>query len=403
MIEIFTLLFILIVGWSGRLIFERFRLPPVVGEILAGMIVGPSLLGLVGGVVKGVEVTGLLGEPVFEWTRAMDFLATLGMFFLMFQAGLATDPKRLWKRTRTFLLVGSSGTFLPLFLGFLATWVVTGDFWASLLVGIAISGTAMVTKVRMLEDLDLLRTEMGYTMMGSSVIDNLLSFIFLSVVVRAVMAGAIGVLGVGFTVLLVVAFFFSVTFLGRWLYPKLGRFLSRTEARGFALALCFGLLIAGIAHLIGIHLIIGAYLAGLFIREELREEVANELYEKFYILSHGFLGPVFMVSVAFHVDFGVFVTHPLFLLLVMAAAISGKVVGVALSSYASGFRKDEALVMGWGMNSRGVVEMILAMVGLEIGVLTDVHVSVLVFTAIVTTLLAPVATQYYLKRLNPKR
>lgn len=396
--EIFTLLFILVAGWCGRLIFERFRLPPIVGEILAGIIIGPPVLGVVGGVVKGAEVTGLLGKPIFEWTPAMDLLATLGMFFLMFHAGLTTDPKKLWRKTKVFLFIGASGTVLPLVLGFIATWAITGEFWPAILVGVAISGTAMVTKVRTLEDLGALRSDVGYTMMGSSIIDNILSFIVLAVVIKAVTAGAVEAMDIVYIVMVVTIFFLAITALGKWFYPRISGFLSHGEARGFALALTLGLLIAGVGHWIGIHLIIGAYLAGLFIREELLGDAAKELSTRFHTLSHGFLGPVFIVSVAFHVNFNVFATYPLLVTAVAVAALAGKVIGVAVPAYFTGFSKNEALTMGWGMNSRGVVEMILAIVGLEMGILTDVHISVLVFTAILTTLIAPLAMKHYLER-----
>ncbi|MEM1689820.1 MAG: cation:proton antiporter [Candidatus Hadarchaeales archaeon] len=395
--EIFTLLFILAAGWVGRLVFERLRLPPLVGEILVGLIIGPPVLGLVGGVIKGVEVTGLIGKPIFEWTPAMDLLATLGIFFLMFHAGLTTDPKQLAGKMKHFVIMGTSGTIFPLIFGFLATWWITGEMWAAILVGVAISGTSMAVKVRWLDDLNLLRTKIGYAMMGSSIVDNILSFMVLSVVIKAVTAGGVGVLDIVKVVLTVAAFFAAVLLLGWWLYPKIGKFMCEPGEKSFVFALILGLLIAGIAHEIGIHLIVGAYLAGLLLREEILGKAAENLYTRFHTLSHGFFAPIFIVSVAFHVNLNVFVEYPILLVAIALAAFAGKMIGIYGASRLLGFEKKEALAMGWGMNSRGVVDMIFAIVGLEIGILTDVHISIFVVVAILTTLIAPIGVAHVLK------
>jgi Kef-type K+ transport system membrane component KefB len=403
--EIFTILFILAVVWGVGLLFERFDQPLILGELLAGLIIGPSILGIVG---ETVVKEGIIGKPVFEWTSALGMLATLGMFFLMFYAGLVTDPKMLARRKKTFLGVGIMGTLAPLLFGGLVTWHFTHDFWVSVFMAIAISGTSLVTKVRILGDLGILKSKIGYTMMGGAMVDNVFSFIILAVALKAITVGVVGLLDVVYTIALVAAFFGIVLFVGYRVYPLVRRFFAHPGARGFTFALIMGLLIAGAGQVMGLHFIIGAYLAGLLVREEFVGRAFPDLDKRFQTLSHGFLGPIFIVSVAFHVKFEVLGTHALFLVALILAAIAGKVVGAGGGGYLTGLKKKEALTVGIGMNGRGTVELILAMVGAALLVggqplLTDVHVSVLVFTAFVTTFITPIGLKYMLRKRSKKK
>jgi len=382
--EIFTVLFILGVAWGVGLLFEKLGQPLILGELLAGILIGPPVLGLV----------GEAPDAIFAWTPPLDVLAKLGMFFLMFYAGLITDPKKLSGRIKTSLGVGVAGTLTPLLFGWLIGWIFTRDFWIALLLGLAISGTSLVTKVRILGDLGILRSKLGYIMMGGAMVDNILTFIILAVALRAITGKAVGPADVLYTVALVLAFFWIVLFIGRYFYPLVGEFFTRPGARGFTFALIMGLLIAGIGQVLGLHFIIGAYLAGLFVREEFVGETFQDLNRRFQTLSHGFLGPIFVMSVAFHVNFEALGGEGMFLMALIAVAILGKIVGAGGGGYLTGLKGREALAVGIGMNGRGTVELALVVVGLEAGTLSDVHVSLLVFTAFVTTLMVPIALKH---------
>lgn len=397
---IFTILFILVAVWITRLIFERFQMPFILGELLAGMIIGPPVL-------------GLLGPPgsFFEWTPSLDLLAELGMFFAMFYAGLSTDPKELRRKVKSFMFIGVLGTLTPLFLGTSVTWFFTQDIWISILIGLAISGTSLVTKTLILGDLGLLRTKLGHSMMGGGMVDNILSFIVLTLVLKAATEGSISIVSIITTLLTVSAFFAGILFLGYYLYPIIGPSFGGSGERGFVFAFIMGLLVAGIGQLAGLHFIIGAYLAGLFVREEImprRTAAFDSLYgglgnldNRFRTLSHGFLGPIFIVSVAYKVNFATVKTTPLFLLALIGAAVAGKVLGAGGGAFLSGeHSKKEALTVGIGMNGRGTVELILAAVGLEAGILTENHLSLLVFTAFTTTLMVPLVLRYLVPKLS---
>ncbi len=241
---IFTILFILLVVWVVRLFFERFNLPFILGELLAGLVIGPPVLGLVG-----------YSGSFFEWTESLDLLADLGMFFLMFYAGLSTDPKELKKKTKSFISVGIPGTFLPLLLGSLVVWYFTNDFWIAILMGLAISGTSLVTKTRILDDFDILESKLGFTMMGAGMVDNILSFMLLSIAISGFEKEVLTIFGVLQSLILIVVFFGAVLILGNYLYPIIGPLFSRKGGEGFTLALIFGFLIAGLGSLAGLHFI----------------------------------------------------------------------------------------------------------------------------------------------------
>lgn len=396
---IFTILFILASVWIARLFFEKLALPFILAELLVGMVIGPPILGLLGP-----------SGSFFVWTPSMDLLAELGMFFTMFYAGLSTDPKELGKKVKSFMGIGILGTFTPLFLGILVTWVFTNDFWISLLVGLAISGTSLATKSRILGDLGLLKTKLGHSMMGGGMVDNILSFIILTLALKAITEGSLSLMSAISTLLLVAGFFVAVLFIGYYIYPIVGPSFGRSGERGFVFAFIVGLLVAGVGELVGLHFIIGAYLAGLFVREEIMppDSKSKFLYgglgnldNRFRTLSHGFLGPIFIVSVAYKVDFAVVKTAPLFLLFLIGAAIVGKVLGAGGGAYLSGENSwKEALTVGITMNGRGTVELILAAIGLEVGVLTETHLSLLVLTAFATTLMVPIVLRYIVPGLT---
>ena len=398
--EIFTILFILGVVYGVGLLFERLGQPPILGELLAGLVIGPPILGLVG----KASQEGLIGTPMFEWTPSMDTLATLGMFFLMFYAGLASDPKMLGKMKKTILGVGTFGTIVPLIFGILVGLYFTNDFWQAVFIAIAISGTSLVTKARILDDLGILRSKIGHTMIGGAMIDNILSFMLLAVVLNAATTGTIEVFEVLKTLIVVAAFFEIALFLGYRVFPWAKKLFAYPGARGFTFALVMGLLIASIGELIGLHFIIGAYLAGLFVREEFIGEAFKDLNKRFQTLSHGFLGPIFITSVAFHVRLEVLWTYTPFLTALLLAAIFGKIIGAGGGGYLTGLKRRDALIVGIGMNGRGTVELILALIGAGVYVggspiFSDVHVSLLVFTSFVTTLMVPIV----LKRLCRKQ
>jgi Kef-type K+ transport system membrane component KefB len=198
-----------------------------------------------------------------------------------------------------------------------------------------------------------------------------------------------------------VLLFFGIVIIGGIKAQKyIGRFLS---SKGFTFALIIALTLGLIAESIGLHMIIGAFLAGLFIREEVVDpKIFHKIEDRIYGLSYSFLGPIFFASLAFHLDFTAFIQAPLFLAAILLVAISGKVIGAGGAAYLQKVNFKSSLIIGLAMNNRGAVELIIASIGIQMGIIGADVFSILVLMAFVTTLFSILAITPLAKKLNQK-
>jgi Kef-type K+ transport system membrane component KefB len=210
-----------------------------------------------------------------------------------------------------------------------------------------------------------------------------------------------------FIILLKVSGFFGFTILaGHFVIPLLTRKLDDYNAKGFTFAMISALIMAVAAELAGLHTVIGAFLAGQFVRKEImHERVYNAISDRFYGLSYGFLMPVFFASLAFHIHFQ---WSPSFFFLVTAitlTAIAGKLIGCGIGALAFRYSLRESTIIGFGMNGRGAVELVIVAVVIELSdelmaqtistpLLTEDQFSALVLMAFITTLLAPLMLRW---------
>ena len=231
-------------------------------------------------------------------------------------------------------------------------------------------------------------------MVGSAIFDNIASFVILALLVKSAKSDQLVMSEAIFTSLEVIAFFTLTIFIGHIIFPKASKMFSSKKANGFTFALVMGLLFALLAELVHLPYVLGAYLAGLFVREEI---MSKELYQKMgdrlMAITHGFLGPFFIISITFKMSFSILWEQPFVVILVILAAFIGKFTGVLLGARISRFGWRDSLAMSAGMNGRGAVELVFAAVGVELGVLNDVHLSMLIFVAFITTLVTPFLLQ----------
>jgi len=163
------------------------------------------------------------------------------------------------------------------------------------------------------------------------------------------------------------------------------------------MALLFGLL----AEMAGLHIILGAYMAGLFVREGIvSRELFQKINDRFVSITYGFLGPIFFVSLSFHIEFSVLTTHLPALSILLLAAVTGKLVGSSAGALAGKMNKGEAMVIGAAMNGRGAVELIIASIGLQMGIIDNTYFSILIVIAFLTTLMPPISLHLLLKKVN---
>ena len=380
------LLILMVVVWTSGKIFKSIGLPVVFGELLGGILVGPALLNLVPADSEMIKV-----------------LAELGIFFLMLHSGLETNPKELLYSSKKSLVVALGGVIVPFIMGYYVSIWFGQSFEAALFIAMGLSVTAIPLASRIFKETGIQNTRVAHVALGAAVIDDILALIIFSVVLSLAETGSIELIPLLILLLKISAFFGVVMVAGF----KTSKFLNRViyfGNKGFTLTLIIALLMGLIAEAMQLHMIIGAFLAGLFIREEIIDnKTFNKIEDRVYGLSYGFFGPIFFASLAFHLDFTAFKTAPIFLITIIAAALIGKIIGSGGTALAVGLNKLEAMIVGLSMNNRAAVELIVAAIGLEKGIIDRTVFSILVVMAFTTTLIAIVGTTPFAKKLKAQK
>jgi Kef-type K+ transport system membrane component KefB len=384
-----NLLVILVVAWILGSLFSRYGLPVMLGELLAGVILGPPLLGVV-----------TSSPPI-------DLIAEFGIFFIMFYTGIEMDPKELIEHIWPSMAVAVGGFVLPFVLGYSTTRLFGGTASQSLYVGICISVTAIAVQSVILHSMKIHKTPVGHIIIGAAIVDDILSLIGLSVLLGITKSGTVQIGNIALVMFKVIAFFSFTSLLGHFVIPRFTRKLHDREGRAFTFAMVSALIMAYLAELAGLHLVIGAFLAGQFVREEIMDKrIYKAISDRFYGLSYGFLAPIFFASLSFHLHFYGSRSFIVFSVVLTLAAIIGKVVGCGLGLAL--FRRNlwESAIVGFGMNGRGAVELVIASVVLKLSddlissgaitdpLLTDFQFSALILMAFATTLIAPFSLRW---------
>jgi len=364
---------------SGKLlaeVCERLRQPAVLGEILAGVLLGPSVLALI--------------HPG-EMTRG---LAEIGAIFLLFTVGLETKPRELFQVGGTAVLVAVLGVIVPFVLGFAYMELSTHAPVESVFVGAAMVATSVGITARVLADNGVLTTKMARVILGAAVLDDILGLIVLAVV-SSLASGHVNYLQLGIVSGEAVGFTLLIIFLGPRIVRNVGPRVERLRTRnsGFILAviLCLGLSLASVY--IGMAAIIGAFLAGLALAERSAEA---HLYENARPIME-FTTPFFFVLLGAQMNLqaavqpGVLATAAVICLL----AIVSKLIGCGLGALRLGWKP--ALQIGVGMVPRGEVGLIVAAVGLGLHTISDAIYGVVLLMSIVTTVFAPPLLRILLK------
>ncbi len=409
-LQILVLLLVLLAAWAGGSVASRLGYPAVLGELVIGILIGPAVLGLLG-----------QGSLLSEWTgtdggyEALTVLAEAGVLLLMLYIGMEIDPRELGKASWAGFLAAIGGFIAPFLMG----WGVVLLFADSLpegmnphvtgmFVGIAAGVTSLVTKSRILMDLKILDTRIAHVMLAGALIADTMSLLVFAGVLGFAESETLEVMVLVKVGARAVLFFGISALVGLYVLPFVFKQFQRLgiKNRGiyFTLMLVVALAFGEGAHLAGLHAILGTFVAGLFLQEGMLEPKLNrELNDLLRDVSVGFLAPIFFVTSGFAVSFEVFQTDLLLFIAIMLVAFVGKIVGTTLFYLPTGFGWREGVVLGGGMNGRGAVEIILAGIGLSMGLISKEIFSILVFMAIITTATVPFFLKWgtdWLKRLN---
>lgn len=350
-------------------IFERLRQPAVVGEILAGVLIGPSLLGW----VAPSDLIGVLAE--------------IGVIFLLFNVGLETKPKDILKVGTKAMVVAVLGVILPFIAGYLIAMWWDGSFVEAMFIGAALVATSVGITARVLGSMGLLDRSTSRIILGAAVIDDILGLIILSIV-SGFTKGEVNYLAIGKVAGFSILFTIVVGVLGSKLMTKFAPRIENLRISkpffNFGLILCIGLSFAAIY--IGVAAIIGAFLAGMALSEATEE---NQGMRKLTSGVTEFLVPFFLVNIGMQLNLSIFKDSSVIVLalLITLIAVITKFVGCALGAYGMSLR--EKAQVGVGMVPRGEVGIVVAQIGLGLAAISQPFFAAVLFMAIATTLIAP--------------
>jgi Kef-type K+ transport system membrane component KefB len=375
---------------AGRLA-TRLSLPTVTGELLVGVLLGPTVLGQ----LPAQFGAWLPGRDPHQQVL-LDVVGQLGVLLLVGLTGTGLDLDRVRARGRAALRVSAGGLVVPLGLGVLLGFVLPASLFGgdrltfALLLGVALAVSAIPVIARILTDLRLADRDVGQLIMTASAVDDAVGWLLLSVVAAMATGGALLWVAVTSITLLVLTAVFTMT-VGRVLVRALLRkaSLGGEPTPVVAVAVIVMLLCAAGANALGFEPVFGAFLGGIMIGSA--RVLPQRALDPLRVVVLSVLAPVFFAMAGLRMDLTLLARPPVLLagLGVLLVAVAGKVGGAYLGARLSRIGHWEALAVGFGLNARGVIEVIVATIGVQIGVFSTAGYTIVVLVAVVTSVLAP--------------
>ena len=377
---------ILLATLIGGQFSARLKLPAVVGELLAGIIVGPAVLNLV--------------QP----TEIIKVLSDIGVIFLMFLAGLDSDLKTLKRLLRPSVLVAGFGMIVPIIIAYFTGILFAFSQVESLFLGLTFSATSVSISVAVLQEMGRLQGKEGMTILGAAVADDLLSIILLSIV-----SGLTGVSEPGsnkgkdliLSLLTQAAFLILLVFVSVYVIPRLINLSQRLTlpVPETLVAMIIVVLASWGAEKVGLSNVIGAFFAGLALN---RTSAQKTLKKNFTVIGYSSFIPIFFVSIGLNMSIkGILNDFILFFVLVIGSVFS-KLVGAGLGAKIAGFSNSSSLIVGTGMVSRGEMALVVAQMGLTNHLLAPAAYSTVIGAIIMTTVVSPFLLKWSISKMAQK-
>ncbi len=365
-------------------LFSRIKLPIVLGELLAGMIIGPFALG-------AFLLNPDTGESILQIGPEIRTLGEIGAIVILFMAGLEMTPKEFLRGGKASFTVGTLGVVVPFFAGLLVFQAFGFDALQAMMIATALTATSIAISIQVLKEFNKIKSPEARLIIAAAVVDDILAIAVLSVVTSFGGSEAlenVDLLDVTFTILKVLGFFAAILIAAIFILPKVITpriWKAQGSVEGIATASFFGA--AAIAGTLGLSPIVGAFAVGMALS-------ATKVFEKIehFISRIGLIfAPLFFAIIGAQVDFRTVNLDILMLSgVVIAIAVATKLLGCGLPSMLFLKNKTAGMRVGIGMISRGEVGLIVAGVGLSSGVLTgDVHTTIVLMVA-VTTIITPI-------------
>ncbi|MCT3132893.1 cation:proton antiporter [Lactococcus lactis] len=372
--DILQITIILFFSMLATLLSKKLKIPEVVGQMLIGIILAPSVLGLING------------------GHTIEVMSEIGVILLMFLAGLESDLEVLKKNLKPSILVALSGVIIPITIFGIVAFYSGRSISTSLFYGIVFAATSVSITVKVLQEYDYLSTKAGNIILGAAVVDDILAILILSVFKS--FKNSEGNLIVQFS--MEILFFVFLFFVHKFI-PKVWKFINKlpiyAKNTTSALIICLGLSL--LADKVGMSAVIGSFFAGIAISQTEVSEIIEE-----YVSAIGYVIfiPIFFVSIAISISFDVLFEHPFIVILFTLLAILTKFLPAYYSGKVCNLKKSESLLIGTGMVSRGEMSLIVAQIGLSGAIINKNIYSELVIVIILTTLLAPFLIKMVIKK-----
>jgi Kef-type K+ transport system membrane component KefB len=374
-----TLIIILFAAKAAGLIAQKLGQPSVLGELLVGIILGPTLL----------DITHLPFATDTHLTEIIIELGEMGVLFIMFLAGMELHMKEMAGHFKVSAFSGILGVIFPVLLGWGTGLLFNMENSAALFLGLTMGATSVSISVQTLMELKVLRSKVGLGLLGAAVFDDILVIIMLSIFLALISGGngLIEVLIIFGKILLFLGLSMTV---GLWLLPKLAHWVARLPVSQGLLTMAITImLIYGIgAEIIGgMAAITGTFIAGLMFS---RSPEKSRFEPGLMAIAYGFFVPIFFISIGISVNLREVHVNALWLLLAISlVGILGKWVGSGLGAKIAGFSWLESIQLGAGMISRGEVGLIVGAVGLAEGLVTNNEFSAIIGMVLITTIITP--------------
>jgi Kef-type K+ transport system membrane component KefB len=376
---VIILAIIILAAKASGFISVKLGMPAVLGELLAGVILGPTLLNLFG--LPFVSDTHLL--------EGFRHLAEVGVILLMFMAGLETDLKAIGRVGKVAVLAGVLGVIVPLIIGAGSSLPFGFAPLQALFIGIILTATSVSISAQTMLELGVLKRKEGIALLAAAVIDDVLVIIVLSLFIALTAEGG-GLLDIAFVLGKMLLYFLVAGLVGWKVLPWVMRQAQKLPISEGLTAITVVIILVyswSAEYLGGVALITGAFVVGVALSQT---PLKHELEEKFHTLTYGFFVPIFFVSIGLAANLALLAPSDLFFAaIIIVGAVLGKIIGCSLGARLGGFDNTLSLRLGLGMISRGEVGLIVASVGLTQGLISQNIYGVMVLMVLVTTLLTP--------------
>lgn len=383
----------LVLAYLLSALFKHFSLPRVIGQIMAGIILGIPI-------AKSIFFTE-------EISSAFSFITNIGIILLFFFVGLEISPTQFKKNFKETSLIAVFNTLLPLVIGFFISKYLFGfNNITSLIIGISLSVSSQAISLDILEEIKLLKSRIGNLIITSGTVDDVFELLLISLLLVAFHTTTLGQASFQKLMIDIIGFVLIIIMIRLLLIPFALRTFEKEKSQAtlFMGALIIVLFMAYISELFGVGSLIGALIAGILVRQTLitgedrKPWRKNELSHSIHIISFGFLIPIFFVNVGLSVDLSTLSSNLFLVFVLIIVSILGTLVGTIMGVLFSKGTLTEGLIVGWGVIPKGDTELVIATLALNKGLINVEIFTAIITVAIFSTFLAPIVFRILIKR-----